>query len=174
VKVKVELKALRLSKWYEYLIRFFFGGAITAIAGIIAKRWGPEIGGLFLAFPAILPAAATLLESNEKKKKRQAGKEGSQRGRAAAGVDAAGAAMGSIGLLAFAYVVWKFMPRGSIAIVLGAATVVWFAFALLTWELHETLYRKLRVKYLSRRHPQHTRVHAASGSIKPRERKTGN
>ena len=38
---------------------FFFGGLITAVAGVIAQRFGPIIGGLFLAFPAIFPASAT-------------------------------------------------------------------------------------------------------------------
>ena len=34
----------------------------SAIAGMIAKRYGAEIGGLFLAFPAIFPASASLIE----------------------------------------------------------------------------------------------------------------
>src|ERR1700719_123927 len=104
MKIKFDTGGLSQSKWYEYLMRFFFGGTITALAGIIAKKFGPEIGGLFLAFPAILPAAATLIEKHEKEKKERAGQDGANRGRAAAGVDAAGAALGSIGLMAFALV----------------------------------------------------------------------
>jgi hypothetical protein len=106
VKIKIHVAALRRSKWYEYLIRFVFGGTVTALTGIIAKRWGPEIGGLFLAFPAILPATATLIEKHEQQKKQSAGKKGKLRARAIAGVDAAGAAMGSVGLVAFAIIVW--------------------------------------------------------------------
>jgi hypothetical protein len=36
-------------------------GAITAAAGLIAGLYGPTIGGLFLAFPSILPASLTLV-----------------------------------------------------------------------------------------------------------------
>ena len=35
-----------------------------------AKRYGPGVAGLFLAFPAIFPAGATLIEKHEKEKKR--------------------------------------------------------------------------------------------------------
>ena len=106
VKIKVTTDGLRESRWYEYVVRFVFGGTVTALAGIIAKRFGPEIGGLFLAFPAIFPATATLIEKHERRKKEEAGQDGTARGRAAAGVDAAGAAMGSVGLAVFAIVVW--------------------------------------------------------------------
>ena len=46
-----------------------FGGTVTALAGIVAKRVGPETGGLFLVFPSIFPAAATLIEKHEKQNK---------------------------------------------------------------------------------------------------------
>jgi hypothetical protein len=59
VKVKIDTSELGQSRWQDYLLRFLFGGTVTALAGVIAKRFGPGIGGLFLAFPAILPAAAT-------------------------------------------------------------------------------------------------------------------
>ena len=81
LKIKLDTSGLGLSRWYEYLIRFVFGGTITAVAGIVAERYGPEIGGLFLAFPAILPAAATLIEKHEKEKKERAGIDSPQRGR---------------------------------------------------------------------------------------------
>ena len=51
--VRLNPSALRETRWYEYLIRFALGGAITVIAGYIAARFGPIVGGLFLAFPAI-------------------------------------------------------------------------------------------------------------------------
>ncbi len=69
MKIHVELNVVQQTKWYEYALRFLFGGLITATAGIIAKKFGPEIGGLFLAFPAIFPASATLIEKHEKEKK---------------------------------------------------------------------------------------------------------
>jgi Protein of unknown function (DUF3147) len=52
-------------------VRFLFGGICTVGAGLIARRYGPGIGGLFLAFPAIFPASATLIQTHEKEKKAQ-------------------------------------------------------------------------------------------------------
>lgn len=65
MKIKVDTASLKSTKWYEFVFRFFIGGAITALAGLAAKRFGPEIGGLFLAFPAIIPATATLIKKRE-------------------------------------------------------------------------------------------------------------
>jgi hypothetical protein len=92
---------------------------ITASAGIIAKKFGPGVGSLFFAFPAIFPASAILIEKNEKEKKESFGLKGAARGRGAASIDAAGS---SIGLFVFAFVVWQFMPRDRAWIVLGGAT----------------------------------------------------
>ncbi|HXM11379.1 MAG: DUF3147 family protein [Candidatus Sulfotelmatobacter sp.] len=113
MRIRVDLSALRQTKWHDYAVRFLFGGFITALAGIIAKKFGPGIGGLFLAFPAIFPASATLIEKHEKEKKKSLGLDGSARGRSAAGVDAAGSSMGSLGLFVFALVVWQFVQRSS-------------------------------------------------------------
>jgi hypothetical protein len=57
-----------------------------------------------LAFPAILPASATLVEKHEREKKQAAGILQMIRGRQAAALEARGAAMGSIGLAVFAFV----------------------------------------------------------------------
>ena len=142
MKIKVDKSGLGRSKWYEYVVRFAFGGTVTALAGIIAKRFGPEVGGLFLAFPAIFPAAATLIEKHEKRKKERAGLQGVARGRKAAGVDAAGAWMGGIGLIAFAFLVWQGLPRLAMSIVLGGGTLVWFITAVFVWEFREKLWRR--------------------------------
>jgi hypothetical protein len=98
MKISLDPSALGKTKWYEYALRFAFGGAITVAAGLIANKWGPGVGGLFLAFPAIFPASATLIEKHEKKNSNSL--DGTVRGREAAGLDAAGAAIGSIGLIA--------------------------------------------------------------------------
>jgi hypothetical protein len=146
MKIKFDRSGLGQSRWYEYLVRFIFGGSITALAGIVAKRFGPEIGGLFLAFPAILPATATLLEKHEEKKKGLVGQNGTRRGRAVAGVDAAGAAMGSIGLVAFALVIWKRLPQSGTGLVLAVATLAWIVTALSLCELREILLRRARAR----------------------------
>ena len=58
MRVTVNLSGLHETNWKDYIIRFVFGGAITVITGLIARKFGPVIGGLFLAFPAIFPASA--------------------------------------------------------------------------------------------------------------------
>src|SRR5882724_1592594 len=73
MKILVDLSALRRTHWREHLIRFLLGGLVTVITGVIAKVFGPEVGGLFLAFPAIFPASATLLDKHEREKKQKAG-----------------------------------------------------------------------------------------------------
>ena len=125
MQIKIDPSALRQTKWHQYVVRFVFGGLITAIAGVIAKKYGAGVGGLFLAFPAIFPASATLIEKHEQERKQKHGLEGTERGREAASVDAAGSAMGSIGLLVFAPLVWQFMPSHKIWLVLPAATLSW-------------------------------------------------
>jgi len=131
--VNASLESLRQTKWHEYALRFFFGGAVTVMAGLIAKKFGPQIGGLFLAFPAIFPASATLIEKHEKQKKQKIGLEGTERGRLAAGVDAAGSAMGSLGLLLFAALMWRLLPRFSTWVVFLTATLAWLITAVAIW-----------------------------------------
>ncbi|HEV3512233.1 MAG TPA: DUF3147 family protein [Candidatus Sulfotelmatobacter sp.] len=131
--IEVHPSALKRTKWHEYLVRFVFGGLITAAAGIIAKKFGPEVGGLFLAFPAIFPATATLVEKHETEKKREKGQNDIVRGRDAAAFDAAGSAMGSVGLFVFAVLVLQFIQGHSLWLVLAGATLCWLAASVLTW-----------------------------------------
>jgi len=144
MKIRMDTAGLRQSKWYEYVFRFVFGGTVTALAGLIAKHFGPEIGGLFLAFPAILPASATLIEKHEKQKKERSGKAGAGRGKAAAGVDAIGASMGAIGLAVFALIVWLRLPESGTGMVLAGATLAWFITSVSVWKLREVLWRRVR------------------------------
>jgi len=131
--IKFEWTAIAQSRWQEQALRFAVGGAITVAAGLIAKEFGPGIGGLFLAFPAIFPASATLVEKHERERKEEEGVQGAERGRQAASLDAAGAAMGSLGLLVFALVVWRWLPVHSAWLVLPLATVIWFGISLTAW-----------------------------------------
>jgi hypothetical protein len=96
VIVRVKWSALKQSRWYEYVLRFVLGGLATAMAGAIAAFFGPEAGGLFLAFPAIFGASATLIEKHERERKQKLGLSGDRRGKEAAALDAAGAGLGSI------------------------------------------------------------------------------
>jgi len=135
--IQFELRALRDTKWHEYVLRFVFGGGVTVLAGIIAHRFGPVIGGIFLAIPAIFPASATLIEKHEKEKNisRKGSDGASAVGQKKVGFDAEGAALGSIGLIAFALAVWKFMPDHSVWLVLPCATLAWALVATVFWRI---------------------------------------
>jgi hypothetical protein len=136
--VQLNLSALREARWYEYLIRFALGGAMTIIAGLIADHFGPIVGGLFLAFPAIFPASATLIEKHERERKEKIGLAGARRGREAAALDATGATLGSFGLAVFALIIWLLIELTPFfALIL--ATVAWLAVAVLAWVLRRWL-----------------------------------
>ena len=139
MRIGFDVSSLRLTRWSDYGVRFLFGGLLTAMTGILASHYGPGVAGLFLAFPAIFPAGATLIEKHEKQKKRQAGLDGTERGREAASVDAAGAAMGSVGLIAFAIVVWRFLPAHSSPAILLLAGAVWLATSILVWWIRKAV-----------------------------------
>jgi hypothetical protein len=97
--------------WQNHAARFVFGGLVTAVAGLIAHMYGPVIGGLFLAFPASLPASLTLIAQHECERKAKPGMNGAVRGRLAAALDALGAAWGSLGLLVFSVLTWQQAPH---------------------------------------------------------------
>lgn len=139
MKIQVDLSAIIKTRWYEYAVRFLFGGLITAATGIIAKKYGPDIGGLFLAFPAIFPAAATLMEKHEKEKKENLGMNGTKRAAQAVSTDAAGASIGAIGLSVFGLLVWKAVAAYPAGLVLAGATVAWCASSFLLWELRKRM-----------------------------------
>jgi len=131
--IKAEVARLKQTAGWEYLVRFLFGGIVTAITGLIAKEFGPVVGGLFLAFPGIFPSSVTLVERHERNKKREKGLHGERRGRTAAAVIAAAAVAGSVGLLAFAALAWYGFPRIGEWNTLIAAMVGWVALSLAVW-----------------------------------------
>src|SRR3982074_3760046 len=87
----------RLSKTKpsEVAIRFVFGASIALIAALVGHVFGAKAGGLFLAFPAVLPATLTLIEEKE--------------GTTKAWADASGGALGAVGLAAFALTAFAFL-----------------------------------------------------------------
>lgn len=139
MQIAVDLRAIHYTKWREYAIRYAFGGTITALTGVIAKCYGPVIAGLFLAFPAIVPATATLIEKHERQRMHRAGMHGTLRGRTVASVDAAGASMGSLGLIAFGAVTWLALPHLSAASVLALAGAAWCAVSFAAWWLRKLI-----------------------------------
>jgi hypothetical protein len=140
--IKVSTSSLREGRWYEYVARFALGGAATAFTGLVSSRYGASIGGLFLALPAIFCASATLIESHEIRRKREAGWDGKRRGQEAAALDAAGAALGALGMLAFAVVFWMLVERTVFGAFAGAS-LAWAVIAVAAWFLRRR-YRIVR------------------------------
>ena len=148
--VKLKLSTLAEGHWYEYAIRFVLGGAATMLAGWIATEWGPVIGGLFLAFPAIFPASATLVVKHERERKENAGLQGAKRGRDAAALEAAGAVLGSVGLMGFGTIVWQSASANPVVALCGSA-LAWLAVSFALWLLRRRICR-LPARLLSSAH----------------------
>lgn len=143
MKVEFDFSALRQIRWHEYASRFVLGGIITALTGLIARHFGPVVGGLFLAFPAIFPASVTLVQKHEEEKKQAAGIRVTLRGPLAAALDARGTALGTLGLAAFGLVVWQFLPAHHAALVLTAALAAWLVLAIGAWRLRRLFQSRL-------------------------------
>jgi hypothetical protein len=139
VNISISLSGLAQTKPLEFVLRFVFGGIVTALAGLIATQFGPVVGGIFLAFPSIFPATATLIEKHEAKKKKREGMHGRYLAKCAAGADAAGAAMGTIGLLAFGMLVWQLSESIAPWMMLTTATIAWFTVAMTVWIIRKKL-----------------------------------
>jgi uncharacterized membrane protein (GlpM family) len=112
----------------DWVIRFAFGAGVSALAAIVTKVWGPTVGGLFRAFPAILLASLTLV----------AKEEGAHRARE----DARGAALGALGLIGFGIVVWATTPQWPVWVTLLAATIAWAAVSGMAYLIMAAWHRK--------------------------------
>jgi len=119
VKPAFSLQALRRTKASECVFRFVFGGLVAVVAAWVGERYGPRVGGLFLAFPSLLPAALTLVKEHD--------------GRRAAADDAKGAALGAFGLACFAVVVAATASWQAPWVSLGLALAVWIAVSVAAW-----------------------------------------
>jgi uncharacterized protein DUF3147 len=112
---------LKKAKPWEYVVRFAFGGFVTVCAALVAEAYGPAIGGLLLAFPAILPASLTLVNQHD--------------GRSKATDDARGARLGSLALAIFGVPVWLCATSWPPSIVLATATLGWLLVASALWAI---------------------------------------
>lgn len=133
--IRIDLAGIRKTQPNEYAVRFLFGGSITLLAGLVAHFYGPTIGGLFLAFPAIFPASVTLIAKHEERRRRAKGLQGNERGKLAAGLDTRGALIGACGLFFFALTVHLLLPTLPTAMTLGLGTLAWMASSILIWRL---------------------------------------
>ncbi len=142
MKIKIHLDSMKQTRWYEYLIRFTFGGLVTVATGIITNKYGPVVGGMFLAFPSIFPASVTLIQTHQEKREKEEGKDKELRthiGRQAAGVTSFGSALGSFGLFAYAIIIWQLSIHVAAWLVLFLALVIWLAAGVLAWWIHHVI-----------------------------------
>jgi hypothetical protein len=130
--IRFSPSSLKEGRSYEHLIRFALGGAATVFTGLVNSRYGAFVGGIFLALPAIFCATATLIENHEIRRKREAGLAGERRGQMAAAVDSAGAALGAVGMLAFA-IVFSLTVETSIAAAFMGASFAWLVISVAAW-----------------------------------------
>jgi uncharacterized membrane protein (GlpM family) len=96
-QITIESSRLRDLEVKALAVRFAFGFTISVLVGAIGLAAGDRIAGLFLAFPAILPASLTLIADEDGEEK--------------AKVDAAGACFGSVGLSAYGAASWFLLSR---------------------------------------------------------------
>lgn len=108
---RLDLSPLKQIKLKEYIIRFFFGGTISVIAALIALLTNSRIGGIFMAFPAILLATLTIINRKD--------------GQHKAEEDAKGAIIGALAFVVTAIILSLTLPvlPGALALVL--ALVIW-------------------------------------------------
>lgn len=96
----------------------FVAGALTSIvAGSTTLAFGPRVGGVLLAFPAILVACLTLIAHEEDREE--------------AREDAHGAILGAVALIVFAAIAGLGFGHLSAALVLALATIAWLVVAIL-------------------------------------------
>lgn len=108
---EVDVRSIRNVKASEMLVRFALGACVSVVAAIISNSAGARLGGVFLAFPAILPASLTFVQKKE--------------GTSKADRDAVGAILGGLALLAFAAVGESMFGRHNAVLVLGMALAAW-------------------------------------------------
>ncbi|TMD28776.1 MAG: DUF3147 family protein [Chloroflexi bacterium] len=99
----------------KYAVRFAFGAGISLVAALIGMKFGPVVGGIFLGFPAVLPASLTLIEKRE--------------GKEEASIDSLGAVLGSVAMVAYAAIVVLTVARWGVVLSLSAALLAWLAIA---------------------------------------------
>jgi hypothetical protein len=108
---------LKQARPRDLVVRFAAGALTSVCAALITLGFGARVGGVFLAFPAILAASLTLIEHDEDS--------------AEAREDARGAVLGGCALAAFAGVAAVALPAlpGSAALALAALAWVVIAVA---------------------------------------------
>jgi len=126
-RVRFDRDALHSVQTRDLAVRFAFGFGVSVVAGIVTLAFGSRTGGLFLAFPAILPASLTLIE--EKEGRRQA--EG----------NAVGAILGAVALVVFALIAFALFTHIPGVAVEAVALAAWLGVSILLYLFIRCLFR---------------------------------
>jgi hypothetical protein len=103
----------------DLVVRFAFGALISVVAAVVSLRWNAKAGGMFLAFPAILPATLTLIEKKQSKREAEEDDEG--------------ATLGSVAMIAFAATATWALTALPAGLSLAAASGAWLSVAALLY-----------------------------------------
>jgi len=114
--VGIDVHAAGKSSRRELAVRFAFGFVVSVLVGLIALGGANRVAGLFLAFPAILPASLTLISRED--------------GREAAIGDAFGASLGGFGLCAFGATSYAMLGHVPVVVAELTALAVWLGVAI--------------------------------------------
>src|SRR5215218_9433854 len=86
--IGAQVEKVRHLRSRDLVVRFVFGAITSAVAGSLSILFSPIVGGVFLAFPAILAASLTLIAEEEDTTETRE--------------DGRGAVVGALGMAAFA------------------------------------------------------------------------
>ena len=113
---------IKEARFRDFAIRFAFGGTISVVAALIGAVSKEPIGGIFIAFPAIILASLTLIDKEEDREH--------------ASYNAVGAALGAVGFIACAYFIFYTLERVSVAASLGIGLLIWLVVSLGLYALY--------------------------------------
>ncbi|MDQ6745590.1 MAG: DUF3147 family protein [Actinomycetota bacterium] len=107
----VQAGQIREVKPKDLAVRFAAGALTSVVAGLVTLAFGAKVGGVLLAFPAILAASLTLIEEEDDV--------------AQAREDSHGAVLGGVALIAFAVLATLALTSVAPALALGVAALAW-------------------------------------------------
>ncbi|GII34934.1 DUF3147 family protein [Planotetraspora mira] len=121
-------RELARTRPWDLVVRFAFGAGVSALAGVVSLVAGPALGGVFLAFPAILLASLTLVAQSE--------------GPRQAYAEARGSVFGTLGLAGFAVVTTVLAARWPVWATLVTAAATWVVFGLGSYLVSRVIVRR--------------------------------
>lgn len=121
---RFEIRNIAHTERRALLYRFGAGGLTSVLAGVLTLAFGDRVGGVFLAFPAILAASLTLIAREEDMTDAREDARGATAGGAALALFAAVAAL-TLGHLAGALALLSASAAWLVASLFGYVVLWW-------------------------------------------------